>query len=449
MNIIKWFKSLTQVSTGLFQYKPPHQASFPKLSYDQLVERYRGWVYIAASRNATSVASVPLRLYATVDQGQPMPRSRSGAPGRVLKSHEKRLLIDDLAKRKRVSQRILRAEDIVEIYDHPFLDLINQPNKFRSGFEFFEETSIFLDITGDSYWQIEFNKSLGIPQNLYLLPSQYVKIVPSKTKFIEKYLFGNTIDPIPLTDKEVVHFRVPNPNDQLYGLGCLEAAIQAVTNYESMDGYEVALNKNMAVPGTVVSYKGNLKHADIPKLEADWNKAMRGLRNSGKTKVTSQEFDIKEVGFSPREMGFLQGRKWSRLEIADAFDVPVSLLDTENVNKANAQAGNEQYARTAIAPRLQRIEDRINDEIIPFYNEPRIFAAFDNPVPEDREFLSKQANEGFKNNLITRNEGRKLLGLAGRPDGDVYFYQLQPGAPTLDNEPGGNVQDESEQTEEE
>ena len=441
MNIINWFKGLREVSFGLFSLKVPGQPAYENLSNHELVKRYRGWVYIAASRNATSVSSVPLRLYATVDKGQQLPRSRSGTPGRILNNLEKQTLIGDLAKRKRVSQRILRAEDIVEIYDHPFLDLINQPNRFRSGFEFLEETSIFLDITGDAYWNIEFDKMLGIPSKLYLLPSQYVKIVPSKTQFIEKYLYGTQYDKIPFTNEDIIHFRVPNPNDQLYGLGCLEAAITAVNNYEAMDSYEAALNKNMAIPGTVVSYKGKLKQEDIPKLEAEWNRALQGVRNTGKTKVTSQEYDVKEVGFSPREMGFLQGRKWSRLEIADAFDVPISLLDTENVNKANAQAGNEQYARVAIAPRLQRIEDRINDELIPLYKEPRIFAAFDNPVPEDREFLSKQANEAFRNNLITRNEARKLVGLAARPDGNVYFYQLQPGAPQVENEPGPAIQE--------
>ena len=440
MSFINWFKSLGQVSRGLFEMNVPKQAAYPKLSYEQLVQMYRGWVYICASRNATSVASVPMRLYATVDKGEQMPRTRSGHPGRVLTSFEKTVLIDDLTRRKRISQRILRAEDIVEIFDHPFLDLINQPNQFRSGFEFFEETSIFLDLTGDAYWQVTMNKQLGIPQSLFILPSQYVKIVPSKTQFIEKYLYGRGIEKIPFTDAEVVHFRVPNPNDQLYGMGCLEGGIVAVTNYEAMDAYEKALNQNMAVPGTLVSYKGKVDKKDIKALEADWNKAMKGIRNSGKVKVASQEFDVKEVGFSPREMGFLQGRKWSRLEIADAFDVPVSLLDTENVNKANAQAGNEQYARTAIQPRLQRIEDRINDDIIPLYEEPRIFAAFDNPVPEDQVFMNESANTAFRNNLITRNEGRKMIGLAAGPDGNIYFYQLQPGAPEVVNEAGQEIE---------
>jgi HK97 family phage portal protein len=178
----------------------------------------------------------------------------------------------------------------------------------------------------------------------------------------------------------------------------------------------------MGVPAVVVSYKGKLNKKDIRGLEADWNRALKGMAKSGKVKVTDQEYDVKEMAISPRDMGFLQGRKWTRNEIANAFDIPISMLEKENVNKANAQAGNEQYARRSLMPRLRRIEDRLNRDLIPLYQEPRIFCAFDNPVPEDDEFELKRATELTKAGIIKRNEGRAMQNI--RPDlvnGDVYI----------------------------
>jgi hypothetical protein len=41
--------------------------------------------------------------------------------------------------------------------------------------------------------------------------------------------------------------------------------------------------------------------------------------------------------------------------IANCFDVPVSMLKTEDVNRANAEAGLEQHGRNAVEPRCKLI----------------------------------------------------------------------------------------------
>ena len=39
-------------------------------NYVSLLQAYRSWVYVCASKNATAVASVPMRLYVTKDEKQ-------------------------------------------------------------------------------------------------------------------------------------------------------------------------------------------------------------------------------------------------------------------------------------------------------------------------------------------------------------------------------------------
>jgi len=421
--LARLIKSNTIFSRGLSRngFVAPNGVS-PQINDQSLINRYRSWVYVFASRNGSASASIPLRLYATVATGEGMPRVRHSSP-------LSKMQVDRLVKMNngRNTNRLRNADHVVEIFEHPFLDLMANPNPWRSQYELLEETMIFQDLAGDAYWSIGLD-ALGVPNSLNLLPSQYVRIVPSNDDFIKGYLYGrSSANRIAIPENMVIHYRRPNPKDQYYGMGCLEASVVAANQYDSMDTYETALNKNMGIPAGLVSYKGRLNRDDIPALESAWNRTLRGMANSGKIKVTSDEYDFKQVSISPREMGFLQGRKWSRDEMANAFDIPISMISTENVNKANAQAGNEQYARRAIMPRLRRVEDRLNKDLIPFYNEPRIFCAFDNPVPEDQEHELKRALELVKAGIITRNEGRAMQGVVPDPvRGDEYIQAGHP-----------------------
>ncbi|MBU1162784.1 MAG: phage portal protein, partial [Proteobacteria bacterium] len=70
--------------------------------------------------------------------------------------------------------------------------------------------------------------------------------------------------------------------------------------------------------------------------------------------------EVKPVSISPREMAYLQGRKATREEVAAIYGVPLSKLTTDDINRANADAGDYSYMKDTILPRLRRIEQKIN-----------------------------------------------------------------------------------------
>lgn len=393
------------------------------------IEHYRHWVYICSQRNGAAVAEVPLRLYAARGTGQ----TKSRALARTLSKAERKKLFDrNPYLKSNVYART--AEDIEEIIVHPFNELIRNINDYRNQYETFEETTIFNDVTGNAYWAIETN-AMGVPSALYLLPSQNVWIVPGKEQFIKAYLYGrNKQDAQVFAPEDIVHFREANPQNLWYGMGKVEASYPSVVQYETMQEYEVAMNKNMGVPPIVVQYTGGtMSEDDIREAEEGWNRILQGIRNSGKTKVTTEDFNVKEIAAKPREMGFLNGRKWTRLEIADAFGVPIALLDTENVNRANADAALYQYQKFTISPKLMKFAETINAQLIPKYNEPRLFCAFDENVPENEEFKLKQDDTYVKNGAVTINEVRATLNLDPVEWGDEPLQmqrQAQPVAIT-------------------
>lgn len=395
------------------------RGSTPELNRMALVNRYRHWVAICSQRNADAVAQSRLRLFATTSSGQSAVRSKRN-PRPVSKEMRK-----DLESRSHLIglKNLANADDVVEITQHPFLTLMCQVNPLMNQYDLMELTQKFTDNTGDAFWLMELN-SLGTPQNFWYLRSQWMKIVPDRELLIKGYMFGRDQNNLqPFEPNEIVHFKRANMKDPLWGMGVLEPSVRAADRYTSMDTYEQALNENMGVPSLAISYKGKLNKVQRKELKIAWNQEMASVRNAGKVLIGDEDFELKELGMKPREMGFLQGRKWTRLEIADAFGVPLALLDTESVNRANAESALLQYAKFTIAPALARIEQKINERVMPLYDD-RLFVAFDNPVPEDREFQLKADESDLKNFVRSINQVRANRSLDPVPWGETPLVAL-------------------------
>jgi SPP1 gp7 family putative phage head morphogenesis protein len=115
------------------------------------------------------------------------------------------------------------------------------------------------------------------------------------------------------------------------------------------------------------------------------------------------------VGSKPKDINYEVGLNLTRDEVCAAFGVPVSMVTTNSVNRSNAESGLLQYSRFTILPRLERIEQVINQDIMPFYDQ-NLFVAFDNPVPQDKEFELEESDTRLKNQSLTINEYRESKG---------------------------------------
>lgn len=373
---------------------------------DKLVRRYRQWVFTCAQLNAASVASAPLRLYATRASGESRARKRGKAP-RLLSPEECRKLMSrpGLANLARIKS----AEDIEEIMDHPLLDMLENVNEWDDGYEALELTTIYQDLTGSAYWHVPNHDMLGVPTEFAVLPSQWVTVLPGKKgQLIGGYKYGKSMDSrVRFEPEEVIWFKYPNPEDPLKGLGCVEAAVRSIDLFRSYQEYEKALADNQARPDLLINYKkGSLQGKQRRALEQEWNNTMGGPKNAGRVRVVDQDFDVKELGFSPNEMSNLKGRDFTLLEICNAFGVPVAMLTSKDVNRANADAAYRKYMTFGITPRLRKLEQRLNAKLTPRYDD-RLFLAFDEVVPEDRAVKLKTREIDLRTGKRTINEIRQ------------------------------------------
>lgn len=402
----------------------------PDVSQEALVKKYWGWAYMCAQVSAQRFASTPLKLYASRSKGQSV--VKNFATRKVDKAQSAWL-------RKRVGKslpQVAGAEDFEELEEHPLLDLLQNVNDQENSYEMKLLTSTMLDLTGDGYWYIERDK-MGVPDKMFVLRSQWVKIVPDKDKFIGEYIYGvNTFggEAIHIKPENVIHFKYPNPTDPWYGMGPVQAAAYAIESAELREKFILATMGNMARPDIIVKYlEGELDPKERGLLEREWNAMFRGPKNAGKVKVTDFRYEIDKVGWTPQELRFNEGEEWIMKKICGAFPVPIGLVDTAQISRA-PRAGMEGadlfMAQFNTLPRCTLIEEKLNEQLCPMYDGERLFLAFDNPVPKDKREQLNEDSTKLNTCVITVNEVRQRDGEEPVPWGDtpIPLQQAQAAA---------------------
>jgi len=369
--------------------------------FKEMIENYLSWVYICANRNSTRVAAVPLRLY-MVTSGR--------KPKSILLKDQTRVVspecLEYLHSKPNLTEWTSKAMEIREVTEHPLLTLLRNINNFRNQFDFFEETEIFLELTGNAYWYVISEGFGGLPSEIRILPSQDMGIVPHPTEFISGYFRRMGMEKIPYLENEIIHFRFPNPRDQYYGLSPLLAISESVEYNKKVHILENALLDNRGMNEGVLVVEDTLTDTEFKRLREEWKNMYGGYSKAGRTAILEKGVTYQSLALPPKEMNFLQGRKYTREEIAGAYGVPISMLTSENVNKSNALAGREQHARDAIEPRVIRIEQKLNEKLTPRYDED-LFLAFDTPVPQDKELRIKERESNLRSMYSSVNLERE------------------------------------------
>jgi len=382
--------------------------------YHEMVKAYSSWVYACASKNASTCAQIPLRLFVA-----------KAGKGKFIMTRTKRISNETrkwLYSNPYLTKWTGKAVDIEEVTEHPFLDLVRNVNSWMNEFELREITVLFQELTGNCYWYLV-KSPLGTPKEIWILQAQRVRIVPDPVEFIKGYIYEKGTKKEAFTPDEIIHYKYPNPKDYFYGMGPLEGAANAVDVNQYIRDYEMAVFENRARPDFVLTTDQTLGEANIKRLIGMWNKLYKGPRKAGKTAVLDKGLKPQEISISPRDLNFLVGKKITREEIANIFGVPIALLTSENVNRANSETAQYVYTRDTILPRLRRIEQKLNEKLLPLYDE-RLFCAFDNPVPEDKEFMLKERETNIQVGFTTRNEERQKVGLSPLEGGDYIWMPM-------------------------
>lgn len=253
----------------------------------------------------------------------------------------------------------------VRLEQHPFLDLLENPNPTTSRFELLEQTVGFLELTGNAYWYIVGDER-GLPGEIWVLRPDRVTIVPDANRYIKGYLYEVNGQQIPLEAIEVVHFKRWHPYNDYYGLSALSAARSAIHSDRAMAQWNAnTFGRDHGIPSGILNIKENVQDRDFERIKHEWSSAYgSGQRRTAFMRGGHMEWI--NVGLSHTDMDFLQGRKANRDEILHIFGVPLGIL-SENATEANATVAERIFIERTLYPKLQRLAQRITQELLPFY----------------------------------------------------------------------------------
>jgi HK97 family phage portal protein len=425
MNIWQSFKSLfipARVADGSMTYMPSGTVlRYPDFDLREGVRRFTGWIYAATMLNANACASVPLKLYLRNGSAQAkVYRHRSPSRGRKAFLRGDTEHMPSRYVTKAANEFSDDFEEATE--DHPILKLLDSVSPILNGYTFNLMRHVYLQLTGNAYIYWVPDARTGQPVELYLLPAQWMYVVPGARgsgEFIREYQFGaNWLNRVSFDPDEICHIRYPNPRNQYYGLGKIEAGWACVEANRSVHEMDAALYLNHARPDYTMFVEG-LGSEAIKRLENDINMRLRGTHQSGKLLIVGGKGDIKPTAWPPKD---LADRDNIVEEIAAVFGVPVTKLKANDPNKANAKQGDAGWMADTILPMLRQDEQALNEWILPLFDmQGQAFLAYENPVPAD-QVLERDTHKAYvQMGVMTINETREEIGMEPQEGGDTLL----------------------------
>jgi HK97 family phage portal protein len=379
---------------------------------NEILAELKNTAWTCASLNASVCASHPPRLYVRTQTNQARPKCFTKS---LPAATEKRL-----RSAPHLSAYTKSAERLEEVTDHPLLDLLVKVNVVHNSFDLWELTTLYQEVHGAAYWLLDFSP-LGTPQQIWPLPSQNITPVrePNSCNFVDYYLYRTGKEEQRFRPNQIIHFRYPDPRDPyLGGLSPLRACYEQATLISEFAAFKRAKFENHAIPDAIVSPDEVIGEEERDRLEAQWNSRFR-KGGSGKVVVAESALKVQLLAHSMGDLAVLADMKATKEDVANAFHVPISFLSAET-NLANLQAAEHQHMSKAVAPRLMRRDEKLNELLIPLYDPTgRLFLASEDPVPVNRELTTKEQDLNLRYGVVSINEVRGEQGLEPVPWGDA------------------------------
>jgi HK97 family phage portal protein len=273
----------------------------------------------------------------------------------------------------------------VEVTRHAALDLLNNPNPFMTRQALFESVQQHVDLVGEGPIVIHRDRRSSLPLELWPVRPDRIDPIPGGD-FLAGYIYrGFNGEQVPLGVEDVIFLKMPNPLDPYRGLGPVQAAMVDLDSARYSAEWNRNFFVNSAEPGGIIEVPGRLSDDEFNELTERWREQHQGVAQAHRVAVLEQG-SWKDRSMSQRDMQFVQLRGLSREVIREAFGIHGHMLgNSQDVNKANAEAGEISFARWLVKPRVERIKQAINHRLLPMFDATGLEFDHDRVVPEDRE----------------------------------------------------------------
>lgn len=311
---------------------------------------------------------------------------------------------------------------------HPLLNLLHAPNPQQTLERFMEALTSYMLLSGNVY--IEAVMPEEDPLELYLLRPDRIRVVPGRGGVPEAFLYtlggrSITIPVDPLNGKSrVLHIKTFNPLSDWYGMSPIEAAAHAIDQHNAVAGHNLALLQNGGRPSGAFIMKPDVKGNIMTEeqrstLRQDLKDLYEGQRNVGRIMILEGDFDWKEMGVSPKDLDFIEGKYLSAREIAQVYGVPPLLVGVPgDATFSNYKEARYHLWEDTILPHLEMIKGELNKWLTPLFGDTLTLDFDVDAIPALAPKREAHWSKIEKASFLTLNEKRSLVGYEPVSEGD-------------------------------
>lgn len=335
---------------------------------------------------------------------------------------------------------------------HPVAQLLSQVNPWNTQGDLWRATEIYLNLWGSAFWALERDDQGR--REIWALRPDRVTVLPDRRQYIRGFVYQGKSGPVAYTPDEIVWLRYFNPLEEYAGLSPLAPARLSVDMGSESMRFNRNFFRNSAQPDMVLLTNENMSDAEIDDFYTRWEARYKGTGNAHRPAIANFIREIKTLGFSHKDMDFIEGLRWSLEEVSRTFGVPKPLLsDFERATFANINAAERMFWRNTIVPELKFLEEQLNRMLLPKLGYPELTLEFDlasiEALQEDENKRVSREVQLLDRGVVTINELRRQRGLPDVPWGDTWAKAPDvavstPQSRSLDlesilaNEPGSN-----------
>lgn len=250
--------------------------------------------------------------------------------------------------------------------DHEIQALLNRPNAFMGRQDALERWGQHMLLAGNALFWL--NIVNGKPVELWPIHPDTIKPIASRAEFISGYEWKQDASTKRILQvSEVAHWQFPDPSQPLWGLSPLKAAAGAVDMDQAAAHWNRAVLANDGKPPLGIFLNESLT-LDQMKQAAGF---IRDQINGGSIRqalVMGGASKVQPLSLNASDLDFLNGREFSKKEIAAVFGVPPILLSFGNdATFANSGAAERRLWLSRVVPLLDDYCQGLMGSLFPFW----------------------------------------------------------------------------------
>lgn len=314
-----------------------------------------------------------------------------------------------------------------KVPNHPFLDLLYNPNPHQTKNEFMRIFAINLKLSGETFIQLAWNETKTELQGMVNIRPDIVDIEYKEKDGVYQpmYIVYAGAERLEYDETEIVHIKFPDPENPMRGAGVLRPAYNRLQSEKRAQELQTNTFANAGRPDGILSVQGLHSQIEADRLKKKMQATFSGRNAENRIAVITNDMKYQQVSMNAKDMDFMESLKFIRDDILAAMGVPKELVTMEDAGALTngGDRGYRLFMKMTIEPMMRQFTEAMNERILTPYFEDNLYLKHEELVPEDRKMALEEITHGI-DKWITINEARKRMGLEPVANGDSLYRPL-------------------------